>query len=145
MPFNCAIQATLSTLTGCSAKIAAANMAPGTRSRTRIRHTNSAEMACTRDVHQMEAEGLKTPDRKLEPIGREGERPVVEVAAGHPDLGQPARLEDRIVQQVNVVVPEESAVPGRLVDQKNRDNQGQRKEPVPRPERLSRWAVFSAD
>ena len=45
-PFNWAIQATLSTLTGCNAKTAAANIAPGARSRTSIRQSKSAETAC---------------------------------------------------------------------------------------------------
>jgi hypothetical protein len=40
------IQATDSTCTGCSAKIAAAIHAPGTRSSDRIRPSKSAEPAC---------------------------------------------------------------------------------------------------
>ena len=46
MFFRSLIQATLSTHTGCTAKIAAANHAPGTASRTKSRQASTAVAAC---------------------------------------------------------------------------------------------------
>ena len=96
-----------------------------------------------RDVHQVVAGRVKAPHRKLEPIGRVSDRPVIEIASGRPDLDQPAGLDDRIVQQVVVVVPKESALPGRLINKENYDYQSGRKEPVPRAKRRRDRGVFS--
>jgi hypothetical protein len=83
-----------------------------------------------RDIDEMEPEGGRPPKLVLDPVGRERQRPVVDVRAGHPGAKQAAGLEHRIVQQVGIVVPDEAALPGRLIGQEHRHHQGARQKPV---------------
>ncbi len=70
-----------------------------------------------RDVDEMESDRVQSPKLVLHPVGRGRDRPVVDVRAGHPGAKHAAGLEHRIVQQVEIVVPDKSALPGRLICQ----------------------------
>ena len=71
------IHATDSTWIGCTAKIAAAIQAPGTRSRRSSCHNSTAFSRVQQDVDEVVAQRLQPPQVVLDPEGREGERIVL--------------------------------------------------------------------
>ena len=78
----------------------------------------------------MEADGIQTPELELEPVSRACDRPVIDVAAGHPGAEHAAGLEHGVVHQMEIVVPDESAMPGRLIDQQDRHAAETRRRPA---------------
>ena len=86
------------------------------------------------DVHQVVAERIEVPEVKLEAINRERQRPVIDVL---PDIHAPTRppgLKHRIIQEVQIVVPNKPAAPRRLIRQEYGDQQDSGREPARLPE-----------
>ena len=82
-----------------------------------------------RDVDQMVSERMQAPHIIFKPIDRKRQRPIVDVIAGRPRLCQTVSLKHRVIQQVEIVIPNESALPGRLIRQEYCDNEGGGREP----------------
>ncbi len=129
MPFNCAIQATLSTFTGCSANSAAANRARGPQLQKDTPEQERRNRV-SREIHPMKAQRREAPELVFDPIGGIRQRPIIKITPRHPNLGQPARPQNRIVQQVQIVVEQKPAVPSRQVDQKHSGHQTRNKQQI---------------
>ncbi len=68
-------------------------------------------------VHDVIAERIEPPELVLDPVGRKREWPVVDpLRRRQPDLVEPVLFEDRIVEKVRIVVPDEITLEGRSVD-----------------------------
>lgn len=77
-----------------------------------------------RNVHDVEADRIETPDLKLEPESRKRDWPVIDERAGHPRLEQAPGSEYRVYVQVQIIVTDERPLPRRLVDQDDGCQQG---------------------
>ena len=82
------------------------------------------------DIDQMEPQGREPPKLVLDPVGGGCQRPVKDVAAGQPGAKQAAGPEHRIVQQVEVVVPDEAALPRRPIGCEDGDHQEHGQNPL---------------
>ena len=82
------------------------------------------------DIDQVVPQRRQPPKLVFEPVDRERQRPVVDVRPRHPRARQAAGLEHRIFQQVRIVVPDEPALPGRLINQQDRQQQAGEAESV---------------
>ena len=137
------IQATDSTCTGCRAKIAAARYAPGIASRRRTRH-HQGRRGVQEDVHQVIAQRGVAPELVLEPEGAVQQAGSIAASPRRRTRCGTVRAKSAVRGGLRgVVVPDEPALPGRLVDQENRDHQGNRKDQAPMLEGRAGGSIVS--
>ena len=112
---------------------------PGDRQPPQDQGHHQGRQGVQPNVHQVVAERRVAPQLVLDPEGAVQQRVILlrgpEV---EPDPVQSLPGTQFGAGYVRLVVPDESALPGRLINQEHRDHQGGRKEPVLRPESLSK-------
>ena len=105
---------------------------PGDRQPPQDQRHHQGRQGVQDDVHQVIAQRGVAPQLVLDPEGGVQQRiillrgPQVE-----PDAVQSVPRAQFGAGHVRVIVPDESAVPGRLICQEDRDHQGDEEQPVP--------------
>jgi len=125
-----AIQATDSTLTGWSANTAAAIQGAGIWRRLRDPPQEQGAAGVEQDVRQMIAERVQAPQPPFQPQRGQGQWKVIERFAREPNAPKAIGcLDQRIVRQHDVVVPDKPAIKGGLIDGQDSENQEQGQKP----------------
>ena len=83
-------------------------------------------------VGEMIAQGVLPPQPPFQPQSRGAKREVIRRCRGPPKLAQPVgRLDQGVVGQKNIIVPNEAGVPDRLISEQRCGHQQQTVKPIP--------------